>query len=232
MIERGTLEREINVQAIPLFGGLLKGAFWILRKWLWILLYVLLAGATFIYRYEVLAWTEAHQSIPLLILIAMLFALVPVIPYKFVIVALGYGYGATTAAWVSWIGTSLAALLIYAGARTVFRSQARAYLERIRGLSRFTAWMEQHPFMGVMTLRLLPIVPQVAVNIYAGMTYTPVWTFMLATAIGKIPAIVVFAFAGAQAGSSIWLSLLILAAYLTLMALVLFGFRLRSRSKR
>ena len=71
------------------------------------------------------------------------------------------------------VGTTLAALLVYAGARYAFRNQARAYLDRIRGLSRFTTWMEAHPFMGIMTLRLLPVVPQTAVNIYAGITYTP-----------------------------------------------------------
>ncbi|WP_340386735.1 VTT domain-containing protein [Paenibacillus sp. FSL E2-0151] len=209
----------------------LKGAFGILRKWLWLLLYVLLAGVTFIYRYELLAWTDLHQSIPLLLAMATLFALVPVIPYKFVIIAFGYSYGTTTAAWICWLGTTLAAMLVYGGARTIFRHQARSYLERIRGLNRFTTWMEAHPFMGVMSMRLLPIVPQMAVNIYAGITYTPFWVFMLATAIGKMPAIFVFAYAGAQAETSIWLSLAILAGYLVLMAIVLLLFRFRSRNK-
>ncbi|MGF9698991.1 MULTISPECIES: TVP38/TMEM64 family protein [Paenibacillus] len=202
-----------------------------MRKWLWLLLYVLLAGVTFIYRYELLAWTDLNPSIPLLIGIAALFALVPVIPYKFVIAAFGYSYGTTTAAWVCWVGTTLAALLVYAGARYVFRKQARAYLDRIRGLNRFTNWMEAHPFMGVMSLRLLPVVPQTAVNIYAGITYTPFWVFMAATAIGKMPAIFVFAYAGAQAETSIWLSLLILVGYLGFMSIVLLLFRFRSRKK-
>lgn len=202
-----------------------------MRKWLWLLLYVLLAGVTFIYRYELLAWTDQNQSIPLLIIIAMLFALVPVIPYKFVIAALGYSYGTTTAAWVCWVGTTLAALLVYAGARYAFRNQARAYLDRIRGLSRFTTWMEAHPFMGIMTLRLLPVVPQSVVNIYAGITYTPFWVFMVATAIGKMPAILIFAYAGAQAETSIWASLLIFIGYFAIMGLVLLLFRVRSRKK-
>ena len=85
--------------------------------------------------------------------------------------------------------------------------------------------------MGVMSMRLLPIVPQMAVNIYAGITYTPFWVFMLATAIGKMPAIFVFAYAGAQAETSIWLSLAILAGYLVFMAIVLLLFRFRSRNK-
>ncbi|WP_145045371.1 MULTISPECIES: TVP38/TMEM64 family protein [Paenibacillus] len=202
-----------------------------MRKWFWLLLYVLLAGVMFMYRYELLEWTDSHQSIPMLIIIAMLFALVPVIPYKFVIAALGYSYGTTMAAWVSWSGTTLAALLVYAGARYVFRAQARSYLDRIRGLNRFTSWMEANPFMGVMTLRLLPIVPQTAVNIYAGITYTPFWTFMIATAIGKMPAIFVFAYAGAQASESIWLSLLVLGVYLLFMTVILLVFRFRSRKK-
>jgi len=85
--------------------------------------------------------------------------------------------------------------------------------------------------MGIMTLRLLPVVPQTAVNIYAGMTYTPFWVFMVATAIGKMPAILVFAYAGAQAETSIWMSLLILVGYLAVMGLVLLLFRFRSRKK-
>ncbi|MDT0123705.1 VTT domain-containing protein [Paenibacillus sp. RRE4] len=202
-----------------------------MRKWLGLLVYVLLAGVTFIYRYELLAWAEDHQSIPLLLSLATLFALVPVIPYKFVIIAFGYSYGITMAAWICWLGTTLAAILVYAGARTIFREQARGYLERIRGLNRFTVWMEAHPFMGVMTMRLLPVVPQMAVNIYAGITYTPFWVFLTATAIGKMPAIFVFAYAGAQAGSSIWLSLGILAGYMIVMAMIFMLFRYRSRKK-
>ncbi|WP_339844640.1 VTT domain-containing protein [Paenibacillus sp. FSL W7-1088] len=202
-----------------------------MRKWLWLLLYVLLAGVTFIYRYELLAWTDLHQSIPLLLAMATLFALVPVIPYKIVIIAFGYSYGTATAAWICWLGTTLAALLVYTGARTIFRNQARSYLERIRVLNRFTTWMEAHPFMGIMSMRLLPIVPQMAVNIYAGITYTPFWVFMVATAIGKLPAIFVFAYAGSQAESSIWVSLLILSGYLVFMTIILFLFRLRSRKK-
>jgi uncharacterized membrane protein YdjX (TVP38/TMEM64 family) len=202
-----------------------------LRKWLWLLVYVLLAGVTFIYRYELLAWADGHQSIPLLLSMATLFALVPVIPYKVIIIAFGYSYGMTMAAWICWLGTTIAAILVYAGARTIFRQQARVYLERIRGLNRFTTWMEAHPFMGVMTMRLLPVVPQMAVNIYAGITYTPFWVFMAATAIGKMPAIFVFAYAGAQAGSSIWLSLAILAGYMVLMTFVFLLFRRRSRKK-
>lgn len=202
-----------------------------MRKWLWLLVYVLLAGVTFIYRYELLAWADDHQSIPLLLSMATLFALVPVIPYKVVIIAFGYSYGMTMAAWICWLGTTIAAILVYAGARTIFRQQARVYLERIRGLNRFTTWMEAHPFMGVMTMRLLPVVPQMAVNIYAGITYTPFWVFMGATALGKMPAIFVFAYAGAQAGSSIWLSLAILAGYMVLMTFIFLLFRRRSRKK-
>ena len=107
---------------------------------------------------ELLAWTDLHQSIPLLLAMATLFALVPVIPYKFVIIAFGYSYGTTTAAWICWLGTTLA------GMPSMAEQEPSSDIRRDRTsnafgvLNRFTTWMEAHPFMAVMSMRLSPTI--------------------------------------------------------------------------
>lgn len=188
-----------------------------MKKWLFAATYVSLLCIAFIYRYDWLAWANKQTSFPVLLLIAFLFALIPFVPYKLIIASIAYTAGAWQGALICWLGTTLAALVVYGAVRILFRNKGRAYLERIGTLERLNQVMKQGPFTAVLLARLIPVIPQVAVNVYAGVAGFPFWSFLLGTAIGKLPAIAVYAYAGGTIAEHPITGLLILLLYTALL---------------
>ncbi|KHF36774.1 SNARE associated Golgi protein [Paenibacillus sp. P1XP2] len=139
-----------------------------MKKWLLAALYAAVLVIALIYRSDIVNYMQKHGSFPVLVCLSALVALFPVIPYKLVIAALGFSFGTFWAAAVSWLGTMITGSVIYALSRTVLREQARTYLNKFGMLQSFTAWVEAHPFMSVAAGRLIPVLPQMAVNVFAG----------------------------------------------------------------
>ncbi|ASR46950.1 TVP38/TMEM64 family protein [Paenibacillus kribbensis] len=188
-----------------------------MKKWLFAAAYVSLLCIAFIYRYDWLAWANKQTSFPALLLIAFLFALIPFVPYKLIIASIAYAAGAWQGALICWLGTTLAALVVYGAVRTLFRDKGRAYLKRFPALERLNQVMEREPFTAVLLARLIPVIPQAAVNVYTGVAGFPFWSFLLGTAIGKLPAIAVYAYAGGTIAEHPITGLLILLLYTSLL---------------
>ncbi|AOZ91502.1 TVP38/TMEM64 family protein [Paenibacillus crassostreae] len=196
-----------------------------MKKLLLPLLYVLVLGVAFIYKSAIWEYLNSVHSLTLLILIATLLALFPILPYKIVIAALGYAYGTVSATLIAWIGTTLAAVIIYAIVRYAFREQGRRYLSRRRSIHSFTTLTETHPFIAIIVARLLPILPQMVVNIFAGVASISLWTYTLASGLGKIPAILLYAYLGGNVMDHPLISLIALLGYLLLIGIVLLIYR-------
>ncbi|MCM3784163.1 VTT domain-containing protein [Neobacillus mesonae] len=168
-----------------------------MKKWLlFVLLYAPALVSLYLYKNEIMAWSQDHATYFNLTVIATLFALFPVLPYKLVIGLLGYSFGAVMGGVVTWMGTTIASIIIYILVRWLFQEKGRIYLERIPGISKLTVLFKQHTFSTVLLARMLPIIPQMGVNIYAGTAALPFWSYLLATSIGKLPSIALYAYAG------------------------------------
>ncbi|MDQ0492157.1 TVP38/TMEM64 family protein [Paenibacillus brasilensis] len=204
-----------------------------MKKWLFAAAYVSLLCIAFIYRYDWLAWADKQTSFPALLLISFLFALIPFVPYKLIIASIAYAVGAWQGALICWLGTTLAALVVYGAVRTLLRDKGREYLERVPALERLNQVMERKPFTAVLLARLIPVIPQAAVNVYAGVAGFPFWSFLLGTAIGKLPAIAVYAYAGSAIAEHPITGLVILLLYTVLLGgfFVLYRKRLQRASK-
>jgi len=183
------------------------------------------------YKNTIWDWMNNNDSPTFLILMATLLALFPIIPYKVVIAALGYAYGTVWATTIAWLGTTLAAVLVYGIVRYAFREQGRRYLNKRRSIQSFTSTMESHPFMAIIVARLLPIVPQMVVNVFAGVASIPFWTFTLATILGKIPAILLYAYLGGNLVTKPYVSVALILGYLFLVTIILLVYRQRNKSK-
>ncbi|BCG60137.1 hypothetical protein PUR_35620 [Paenibacillus sp. URB8-2] len=198
-----------------------------MRKWLLGLLYVSGMGAAFIYRYNILDWLGKDGHALLSVLAATALALFPVVPYKAVIGLFGYVYGSLAGGAICWLATTVAAALMFGAVKWLFPEQARRYLASIPALNKFTAAVQRHPFASVAAARLLPVIPQTAVNAYAGAAGLPFRSFILATALGKIPGIALFAFLGGHArqhpGAAAVAAALYIAALLTFFAVMRIG---------
>lgn len=192
-----------------------------MKKWITPVVYIIALSFAFIYRNEIFSWLESNDSLTLLLILATLLALLPILPYKAVIAVLGYTYGTFWGASIAWLGTTVAAIIIYGAAASVYREPGRTFLSKFRFLDSFTLAVERHPFKAIVIARLLPIVPQMAVNVYAGVAMIPFWTYTAASGLGKIPAIIVYAFLGNGLANN---PLQISIAFITFIGAAIIGF--------
>ncbi|UNK20337.1 VTT domain-containing protein [Paenibacillus sp. N3/727] len=167
-----------------------------MKKWITPVVYILALYLAFTYRDEIFDWLKTNDSMPLLFVLTTLLALFPILPYKAVIGVLGYTCGTLSGASIAWLGTTAAAVIIYAAAASVYREPGRRFLAKFRYIESFTSAVERHPFKAIVIARLMPIVPQMAVNVYAGVASIPFWIYTAASGLGKIPAILIYAYLG------------------------------------
>lgn len=203
-----------------------------MNKWLLAALYAAVLTIALIYKNAIVDYMHQHGSFPVLLALATLIALFPILPYKLVIAALGYSFGTLWAAVISWLGTLIAATVIYALVRTIFREQGRRYLGRVKALQTFTSWVESRPFASIAAGRLIPVIPQMAVNVFAGVASVPFWTYTVASGLGKLPGIFLYAFLGGQGGRHPLASIAVVGGYVLLLGLLLLLYRKSERSRR
>lgn len=201
-----------------------------MKKWLLAALYSAVLITVFIYRDPIMDYLHQHGSFPVLVVLATLIAMFPIIPYKLVIAALGFSFGTFWAAAVSWLGTMIAATIIYALAKTVLREHGRKYLGRFKTLESFTAWTETHPFVSVAAGRLIPVIPQMAVNVFAGVASIPFWLYTAASGIGKLPGIFLYAFLGGEGMKHPFAAIAVIAGYVLLLGTMFFLYKRKKLS--
>ncbi|MFD2169378.1 TVP38/TMEM64 family protein [Tumebacillus lipolyticus] len=157
--------------------------------------------------------------------LAILFALVPVFPYGLIGAVTGAIYGPVVGGLIVWSASTTAALIMFFFARRLFAEQMSGYLQRHQQIERLTKLFERNSFLAILFARLIPIIPAAVVNIYSGLVRTPLWIFLTATALGKLPTMIVFATVGDQALTS-WRNLLVVVAiYAIFLALVYLIYR-------
>lgn len=190
-----------------------------MKKWLLAILYTLAMIAVFIYRNSLLDWMSEDHNFLLSFVSATLLALFPVVPYKAVIGLFGYVYGSLAGAIICWVATTFAAALMYGSVKYLFQDRAKAYLNSVPALARFASAVEKRPFASVILARLMPIIPQTAVNAYAGAAGLPFWSFLVATGIGKIPGIALFSFLGGNLFQDPWRAAAAVLMYLCVLGI-------------
>ncbi len=102
----------------------------------------------------------------------------------------GAGWGA---AW-ALLGQMLGCALDYFAARSIAGDWAR---RRLTGRwRRLDGFILAQPFMATLTLRLLPVGSNTAVNLLAGVAGVPPLPFLAASVIGYVPQTIIFALLG------------------------------------
>jgi uncharacterized membrane protein YdjX (TVP38/TMEM64 family) len=110
----------------------------------------------------------------------------------------GFLFGTALGTLYVNIGATSGAVLAFLTARYLFRNAVeRRFGEKLIAIQR---GFSQDAFNYLLTLRLIPLFPFFLVNLAAGLTRIRVSTYTAATAIGIIPASIVYANAGSQLG--------------------------------
>ncbi|WP_243896090.1 VTT domain-containing protein [Paenibacillus sp. F411] len=184
-----------------------------MKNWWTPAAYVLALLVMYYYRQDLLGWLQGETSLGPVLLLSTLLAVFPILPYKAVIGVLGYAFGTIGGAAVAWFGTTAAAVLIYAAA-SLYTSMGERLLSRYPQLQTLTDLTRRNPFKVILLYRMLPVVPQMAVNIYAGAAGIPFWTYLAASALGKIPVLFLYAYLGSLFVEQPWTAAAVLALFL------------------
>ncbi|WP_020620630.1 TVP38/TMEM64 family protein [Paenibacillus daejeonensis] len=179
-----------------------------------------------LYRTEITGWLEQAGDVhPLLIVcVATLLALFPVIPYPLIGGILGATFGLQLGAVYTWIGSSAASILMFVLVRWLLYDWGQRLLARVSWMSRITAWFEKSAFMFILAVRLIPFIPSVIVNVYCAVSKVGFWPYAIASSLGKIPSMLMFAILGNQLLANPRSILVTLAVYGVFIGLVYIGY--------
>ena len=112
----------------------------------------------------------------------------PALPFT---VAGGAIFGHLIGSALSWVAALVGTMLGYALARGVGRETARRWIARKQVGAALT---QSTSFHTLLRLRLVPVIPLSVVNFAAGLAKTRFDTYVAASAIGILPATVIFAY--------------------------------------
>jgi uncharacterized membrane protein YdjX (TVP38/TMEM64 family) len=126
---------------------------------------------------------------PLAVLAAYVLGGLLVVPVTVMIVATGVVFGPLMGSIYAFAGALLSAAVTYSLGRRVGRNAVR----RLAGqrLNRITRRLAKKGVMAIAAVRLLPIAPFTVVNAVAGASHIKLRDFLVGTAIGMAPGIVV-----------------------------------------
>jgi uncharacterized membrane protein YdjX (TVP38/TMEM64 family) len=108
------------------------------------------------------------------------------------VVAAGALFGTVLGSVLGWAASMVGAIVGYWIARTVGHDVVLRWVRRFRRLD--AAVSEGRDFAGMLRLRLIPVLPIGAVNFVAGLARAPVDLYLASTAIGIVPATVIYAY--------------------------------------
>ena len=116
------------------------------------------------------------------------------LPRQVLAFSAGAAFGAVGGAGWALLGQMLGCALGFFGARTVAGDWAR---RRLTGRwRRLDGFILAQPFTATLTLRLLPVGNNTALNLLAGVAGVPPVPFLAATVVGYLPQTIIFALLG------------------------------------
>lgn len=198
------------------------------------LFYSFVAFLIYTYQGAILSWIEnaTLSLIPITMTIATLMSLFPIIPYPLVGAVIGASYGLIIGGFITWFGSTAASLLMFLIVRYGYQDWGVQVLHRYKALSQVTTLFEKNAFLTILFARVIPFIPSIVINTYAALSRIRLLPYMLASAIGKVPAMLLFALVGAQWMSDPFSILYILLFYALFLLVVYFLYQIWTRHTR
>ena len=112
------------------------------------------------------------------------------IPGLPLMVAAGVAFGGLAGAIVSWVGALISATIGYWVARTIGRDIVTRWVKRFKRID--AAMRDAKHFLGILRLRLIPVLPIGSVNFVGGLSRANFFSYLAATAIGVLPAVTIY----------------------------------------
>ncbi|MDF2723569.1 MAG: hypothetical protein K0Q59_3244 [Paenibacillus sp.] len=191
-------------------------------------IYAAAVAVLLLYKDELADWmANDRPSVLACFALAVGFATFPVLPYKIIIGMLGFMFGPLVGFLISWTAATTASTVLYLVVRTALRRQGRAYMARFKVTDTVASAMERRPFATILAARLIPMLPQALVNVYPAFLSIKLPTYVAASALGKIPNMLLFAYLGERLFADFRSAMIVLGVYALLLAAVTTLYRLR-----
>lgn len=116
-------------------------------------------------------------------------AFVPIFPFIGLVTANVLVFGLAGGFLVNWMGSVLASILMFYLARTTGKEWAERKLSHYPKWTRLNDYLRVNGFKSILTLRVFPIIPPVVLNLISGISKVGTRSYVAATSLGKIPAI-------------------------------------------
>jgi len=165
------------------------------------------------------------------ILFVVLLVFFPIMPFIAVAGIIGAVFGVWTGTSISLIGSVLGSLIMFGFSRFGFRDWADRLLQKYPKVQEYESYFEKNAFMSILFVRIVPIIPSPAVNVISGVSHVHWLTFLLATLLGKIPAIFIFTFAGSTLESNKMASFLTYGIYFVTIFICILYYNLKRQKQ-
>jgi uncharacterized membrane protein YdjX (TVP38/TMEM64 family) len=142
------------------------------------------------------SWGVAAPLMSLLLMIIQ--AIVAPLPAFLVTAANGMIFGSFWGALLSWTGALMGALTAFYIARLVGDVAVRKAIRNQKAVEFIRHAGEKRGFYVVLVSRLLPFISFDIISYMAGMSGIRPWAFILGTAIGMLPATIIYTFLGRE----------------------------------
>ncbi|AIF51955.1 TVP38/TMEM64 family protein [Pelosinus sp. UFO1] len=157
------------------------------------------------------------------IMLMTLQSLVPFVPGLVITIANAWIFGWAFGAIYSWVGALLGASLDFAIARWYGRPVVEKFITG-KYLKMIDLYLRKHGIWVVFITRLTPIIPFKVVSYGVGLTTLSFCRFVIATAIGQAPAIILYSVIGQNLTRNISITILI-TSLLVVIGAILFHYR-------
>lgn len=203
-----------------------------------IIMFAILYGIILILAYSfkdsILFWlnernSNDHTKLLWITLLSLFIHIVPVIPISIFSGLMGVKYGVGLGAFINWVGSIGAATLFFFLARHYFIELFRKNLAKSKHIQKFDQLVSQNAFLAVLFSRMIPIIPDQFISLSSGMSSMVFVQYFVATAIGQIPTMMMFAFLGEQLFLSITGFLITMAIYIGIILLMILSITIYQR---
>jgi uncharacterized membrane protein YdjX (TVP38/TMEM64 family) len=144
----------------------------------------------------------------------------PVVPFAVSTGLIASVFGTIQGAVISLSGSMFGTILLFFFTRYGFREWAQQKLMKYPKVQEYEEYLNCKSFLAILTARLIPVIPAPVVNILCGLSKVNWIVFVIASAFGKIPNILVLSYAGANLQHNKWFSILMYSFYLVIIVII------------
>lgn len=150
---------------------------------------------------EAVEWRQQHAALSAIIYVVAVAISTPLmLPGSVLMMSGGFVFGLLLGAALAIVGITIGATLACLAGRSIARPIVEPYTSSNAQFRALNAALDQRGFLVVVLTRLSLLIPYNILNYAYGVTGIRLATYIPATAIGMLPAVVLFAYLGSLSG--------------------------------